>query len=174
MGRTEWGPFRLWRRRRTHPSSASPDAVTPSISCRHQDGQSQAGGARDPASVLGIQRVSLTSQGSRLEEAGVPPCQGLHRLPPSPHLCLDVRWASGVLSAVWRPRQKVEQNPRGGVCTCASREQLFATLTAARQVPPSMGFPRRGHWSGLPFPPPGDLPESRIEPESPALWTLYP
>ena len=82
-----------------------------------------------------------------------------------------MRWASGVLSAVRRPRQKVEQNPGGGVCMCASREQLFATPTAARQVPPSMGFPRRGHWSGLPFPPPGDLPESRIEPESPAWWT---
>ena len=65
------------------------------------------------------------------------------------------------LSAVWRSRQKVQQIPGGGVCTCASHEQLFATPTAARQAPPSMGFPRRGHWSGLPFPPPGDLPESR-------------
>ena len=32
-----------------------------------------------------------------------------------------------------------------------------------------MGFPRQGHWSGLPFPPPGDLPDPGIEPESPAL-----
>ena len=36
------------------------------------------------------------------------------------------------------------------------------------QVPLSMEFSRRGYWSGLPFPPPGDLPNSRIEPESPA------
>ena len=58
------------------------------------------------------------------------------------------------------------------MCTRASREQLFATpRTAASQAPPSVGFPRRGRWSGLPFPPPGDLPDSRIEPESPAWQT---
>ena len=33
----------------------------------------------------------------------------------------------------------------------------------------SMGFSRQGHWSGLPFPPLGDLPDSGIEPASPAL-----
>ena len=32
-----------------------------------------------------------------------------------------------------------------------------------------MGFPRKEHWSGLPFPLPGDLPEPGIEPVSPAL-----
>ena len=29
-----------------------------------------------------------------------------------------------------------------------------------------MGFPRQEHWSGLPFPSPGDLPNSGIEPTS--------
>ena len=32
-----------------------------------------------------------------------------------------------------------------------------------------MGFSRQGYWSGLPFPPPGDLPDPGIEPASPAL-----
>ena len=32
-----------------------------------------------------------------------------------------------------------------------------------------MGFPRREYWSGLPFPSPGDLPDSRIDSASPAL-----
>ena len=32
-----------------------------------------------------------------------------------------------------------------------------------------MEFPRREYWSGLPFPPPGDLPDPGIKPESPAL-----
>ena len=27
-----------------------------------------------------------------------------------------------------------------------------------------MGFPRQEYWSGLPFPPPGDLPNPGIEP----------
>ena len=32
-----------------------------------------------------------------------------------------------------------------------------------------MGFPRQDYWSGLPFPPPGRLPDLELEPESPAL-----
>ena len=35
--------------------------------------------------------------------------------------------------------------------------------------PLSMGFPRQVYWSGLPCPPPGDLPKSGIKPGSPAL-----
>ena len=31
------------------------------------------------------------------------------------------------------------------------------------------GFSRQEYWSGLPCPPPGDLPNPGIEPESPAL-----
>ena len=34
---------------------------------------------------------------------------------------------------------------------------------------PSMGFPRQDYWSGLPFPSPGDLPNSGIESGSPVL-----
>ena len=42
---------------------------------------------------------------------------------------------------------------------------LFATpQTAARQAPLSMGFPRQEYWSGLPFPPPGDLLNLGIKP----------
>ena len=33
--------------------------------------------------------------------------------------------------------------------------------------PPSTEFSRQAHWSGLPFPPPGDLPDTGIEPRSP-------
>ena len=38
--------------------------------------------------------------------------------------------------------------------------------TGAQQAPLSMGFCRQGNWSGLPFPPPGDLPNPGIKPES--------
>jgi len=42
-----------------------------------------------------------------------------------------------------------------------------ATLwTVTHQVPLSMGFTRQEYWSGLPFPSPGDLPNSGIEPRS--------
>ena len=33
----------------------------------------------------------------------------------------------------------------------------------------SMGFPRQEYWSWFPFASPGDLPDPRIEPTSPAL-----
>ena len=49
---------------------------------------------------------------------------------------------------------------------------LFVPLDSTNQAPLSMGFPRQGYWSGLPFPTPGDLPDPRIEPVSPAspVW----
>ena len=51
-----------------------------------------------------------------------------------------------------------------------SRVQLFATLwTVACQSPLSMGFSRQEYWSGLPFPPPGDLPDPGIDHGSPTL-----
>ena len=51
-----------------------------------------------------------------------------------------------------------------------SRVRLCATpQTTAHQAPPSLGFSRQEHWSGLPLPSPGDLPNPGIEPGSPAL-----
>ena len=49
--------------------------------------------------------------------------------------------------------------------SCFSHVRLFATLwTVAHQAPLSMGFfSRQEFWSGLPCPPPGDLPDSGIE-----------
>ena len=44
--------------------------------------------------------------------------------------------------------------------------------TAARQALWSMEFSRQEYWSGLPFPPPGDLPNPGIEPSSPASPAL--
>ena len=35
--------------------------------------------------------------------------------------------------------------------------------TVANQAPLSMGFSRQEYWSGLPCPPPGDLPDPGIE-----------
>ena len=55
-------------------------------------------------------------------------------------------------------------------CSVTSFLSDSATLwTVAHQAPLSKGFPRQEHWSGLPFPSPGDLPNPGIEPTSPAL-----
>ena len=48
-----------------------------------------------------------------------------------------------------------------------SQVQLFATpWTVAPLSPLSIGFSRQEYWSGLPCPPPGDLPDPGIEPIS--------
>ena len=48
--------------------------------------------------------------------------------------------------------------------------RLFATpWTVVHQTPLSMGFPRQKYWSGLPFPPAGNLSHPGIRPTSPAL-----
>ena len=50
---------------------------------------------------------------------------------------------------------------------CFSHVQLFVILwTVAHRVPLSKGFSRQEHWSGLPCPSPGDLPNPGIEPRS--------
>ena len=44
---------------------------------------------------------------------------------------------------------------------------LFETLwTVSHQAPLSMGFSRQEYWSGLPCPPPGDLPNPGLKPTS--------
>ena len=62
------------------------------------------------------------------------------------------------------------------MCMHAKLLQSCLTLTtlwnAAHQAPLSMGFSRQKNWSGLPCPPPGDLPNQGIKPmslTSPAL-----
>ena len=53
--------------------------------------------------------------------------------------------------------------------------QLFVTLwMVALQASLSMGFSRQEYWSGLPCPPPGDLPAPGIEPMSPTLTESLP
>ena len=48
------------------------------------------------------------------------------------------------------------------------RVGFFATQwTIAHQAPLSMGFSRQEYCSGLPCPPPGDLPDPAMEPTSP-------
>ena len=43
------------------------------------------------------------------------------------------------------------------------------SMTVASQAPWPMGVPKQKYYSGLPFPPPEDLPDPETEPISPAL-----
>ena len=67
------------------------------------------------------------------------------------------------------------------LCVCVlshfSYVQFCATLwTVVYKDPLSMGFSRQEYWSGLPCPPPGDLPSPGIKPvplTSPALAVAF-
>ena len=55
---------------------------------------------------------------------------------------------------------------------CPEKSESVSPLVMSDSLQPhglSMGFSRKGYWSGLPFPSPGDLPDPVVEPGSPAL-----
>ena len=59
------------------------------------------------------------------------------------------------ISVVGHNVQKSSPSPSLLLLSCFSRVRLCATpQTAAHQAPPSLGFSRQEHWSGLPFPSP--------------------
>ena len=65
------------------------------------------------------------------------------------------------------PTKGVEKTEYACMLSHFSRVQLFVTLqTVACRAPLSMGFSRQEYWSGLPCPPPGDLPNPGIGPTS--------
>ena len=72
-------------------------------------------------------------------------------------------------------------SPNYDLARSRSRSVTSASVTpwtVARQPPLSMAFPRQEYWSGLPCPPPGDLPDPGIEPVSLYVscigrWVLY-
>ena len=92
-----------------------------------------------------------------MEEPGGLPSMGSHRV--------GHDWSNLAVAA--KPINKCLH-----VCMLShfGHDRLYATLwTVACQAPLSMGFPRQEYWSGLPFPPSGDLPDPETEPVSPAL-----
>ena len=87
-----------------------------------------------------------------------------------------LRWEQGEV-VIWggkglKRKKDYFFNPCVCVCVCVCvyvlcHVWLFATpWTVAHQVLLSMGFSRQEYWSGLPCPPPGDLPEPGIKPAS--------
>ena len=82
-------------------------------------------------------------------------------------------WKGGWLEVFFTEIRTEEFSFRDIVHVCLVTSvcvQLFVTPWAiARQTHLSMGFSREEYWSGLPCPPPGDLPSPGIESMSPAL-----
>ena len=79
-----------------------------------------------------------------------------------------------ILDQFWIDRKCVRDFPHPDalysvytVLSDLSHAPLFATpWTAACQAPLSVGLSSQEYWSGLPCPPPGDLPDPGTEPSS--------
>ena len=56
------------------------------------------------------------------------------------------------------------------MCVCSVVSD--SSWTVAHQAPLSRGFPRQEHWSGLPCPPPGDLPNPGFKTASLTSYAL--
>ena len=81
------------------------------------------------------------------------------------------RCSCGTWQELKRSRgNQVRQHVRDTACAVLShfsRVPLLVALgTVACQAPLSLGFSRQEYCSGLPFPSPGDLPDSGVEPSS--------
>ena len=60
------------------------------------------------------------------------------------------------------------------MCVCSLSCVRFFVIpwTLTHKAPLSIGLSKQGSWSGLPFPPPEDLPNPKIEPLSPVAPVL--
>ena len=75
-------------------------------------------------------------------------------------ICLSVQFSCSVM---FDPLYPMDQASLLLLLSRFSRVRLCATpQTAAHQAPPSLGFSRQEHWSGLPFPSPMHESESEV------------
>ena len=78
--------------------------------------------------------------------------------------------ADTTLGALNTHELKLRKGPLSyvGACSVTQGDSVTATpWTVACQAPLFLGFPRQEYQSGLPFPPPGDLPDPGMKPSSP-------
>ena len=109
--------------------------------------------------------------------------ESLYTVPPSQTEFVCHRRGTGQRSCAWRSLELNwivlrwdnlkcrSSSTYHGVCV--SHSVMFNSVTpwiVAHQAPLSVGFSGQEYWSGLPFPPPGDLPDPGF-PGSPALQT---
>ena len=112
-----------------------------------------------------FQNVVSKSQGSRLNRTEPKPISKLLAI------STPARLPCGYVLEVQRTFKELVMK-----CSTCMRAQLLSHVqlcvtpwAVVHQAPLSMGFSRQEYWSGLPLPPPGDLPDPGTETTSPAL-----
>ena len=97
------------------------------------------------------------------------------RLPSQPRDRTQVSHTGGRFFAIWATKGIQKFLNTGCVCVLSRSvmsDSFAAPWTIAHQAPLSLEFSRQEYWSGLPFPPPGHLPDPGIEPASLASPSL--
>ena len=117
--------------------------------------------------------LTLLPSGSYL-----PGASGQSQTVRDPHSCISVQAEPSNACCALLPLTVISFPLCVCVCVCVcvyarvcalsvSHVPLFVTpCTAAKQAPLSLGFPKQEYWSGLPFPPPGNLLNPGIKPTS--------
>ena len=115
--------------------------------------------------LLQLPGVKAGDQNSTISTPGL--CQVVLDLElNSPCLCQVTHCLLHLSEPIFSPVQRWRQR----VCMLNRLRHVWHSATPwaeVRQDPLSMGFSRQEHWSGLPWPPPGDFPDPGIEPVSP-------
>ena len=79
-----------------------------------------------------------------------------------------LKWLSSLAAYI----QEIVLTELLSLCCACIQSCLILCDPMHCQAPLSMEFSRQEYWSGVPFPSPGDLPNSGIEPTSPAIPAL--
>ena len=111
---------------------------------------------------------SLCPPPGNLPNPGIEPTTLVSSAPADRFFTTKATWEAQ-LKSVKRPQDQVVHSSLLLLLLLSrfSHVQLFAILwTVAHQAPLSRGFSRQEYWSGLPCPPPGNLPNPGIEPTS--------
>ena len=128
--------------------------------------------------VLRIQRTLPSSKNLKISDFQLVPHGQIWSLtlPAAPEVPgFRVSFSTNILSKWWgTQRIKSMLVKTSGLLIWSRRKRCpnEATCLVTNSGPTHcnpMGFPRQEYWSGLPFPPPEDLPDPGIEPTSPTL-----
>ena len=91
------------------------------------------------------------------------------RVPSTFSVAVQMRLQSVQPSSAWLCWCSINSANSSEVLVAQSCPTLCDPMACSPQTALSMAFSRQENWSGLPCPPPGDLPDPGIQPGSPAL-----